>query len=142
MTTVRREAVLNRLDALAHAVARLRPHQATPIERYVADEDEQWVVERGLHLAAEATLDVCNHLVAALRLPAAQDYTQAIDRLSDAGILPAAFATRFRQVGGFRNILVHDYLEIDPKQVHQVLCDHLDDFLLFAQYIAAYLADR
>ena len=95
-------------------MARLRRHQLTALEAYLADEDEQWLFERGLHLAAEATLDVCHHLSAALRLPAAEDYTQAIERVADAGILPAAFAARFRQVAGFRSLLVQACIEIDP----------------------------
>ena len=139
MTTLRRQAVVSRLDAIRRAVERLRPHQARPLDAYLADADGQWIVERGLQLAAEATLDVCAHLVAALHLPPVDDYTQAIDRLGAAGILPAQFAARFRAVGGFRNVLVHGYLEIDPRQVHEVLCDHLDDFLAFARHVAAWL---
>jgi len=140
MTTLRRDAILNRLDAIRRAVERLRPHQAVSLEAFLADGDEQWVVERGLHLAAEAALDVSNHLAAARRLPAPEDYPQAIDRLADAGILPRDFAARFRRVGGFRDLLVHAYLDIDPRQVHLILTGHLEDFLTFAQHIATFLA--
>ena len=140
MTALRRDAILARLDAIRRAVERLRPHQDVPLAAFLGNDDEQWVVERGLHLAAEATLDVCNHLAAALRLPAPEDYTQAIDRLAEADVLPRDFAARFRRVGGFRNVLVHAYLEIDPRQVHAVLTRRLDDFLTFAQHIGTYLA--
>ena len=130
---------MTRLSAIRRAVERLRPHQATSLDDYLKDPDRQWLVERGLHLAAEATLDVCNHLAAALQLPPPEDYTQAVDRLGEADVLPAAFASQFRKIGGFRNVLVHAYLEVDPRQVHQVLRDHLDDFLTFARYVGEYL---
>lgn len=105
VTVLRGEALIARLEAVGRAVARLRPHQATSLEACLANEDEQWLVERGLPVAAEATLDACQHLVAALRLAPMEDDTQAIDRVAAAGVLPAEFATRFRQVGGFRNVL-------------------------------------
>lgn len=136
---VRREAILIRLDALHRAVVRLRAHQSTSITEYLHNQDEQWIVERGLQLAAEAALDICSHIAAALRLPPPEDYTQAVDRLATAGILPAPFAAEFRKIGGFRNVLTHAYLEIDPQTVHTVLVDRLDDFDVFARHVAAFL---
>lgn len=136
---LRREAVEKRLEAIRHAVERLRPRQALSLEAYVGDEDQQWIVERGLQRAAEAVLDVSLHLCAAMRLQAPEDYTQAIDRLAEAGVLPAAFAADFRKTGGCRAILAHGYLDVRPEQVYRVLRDHLDDFLTFARHVAAYL---
>ncbi len=135
----RRDAIMSRLDALRRTVARLRAHQGTALPAFLADEDEQWVVERGLQLAAGAALDICSHLAAALRLPAPEDYTQAVDRLAEAGILPAAFAREFRKIGGFRNVLTHAYLDIDPRIVHRVLVEHLAEYEVFARHVAAFL---
>ena len=40
---------------------------------------------------------------------------------------------------GFRNVLVHDYLDVDRLVVHQVLCDNLQDvqalMRIFAQFL-------
>ena len=136
---LRREAIVARLDALHRAVAHLRAHQKTTLAKYLRDEDEQWIVERGLQLAAEASLDICSHIAAALRLPPPVDYTQAVDRLAEAGVLPAAFAAQFRKIGGFRDLLTHAHLEIDPHIVHQALVERLDDFDAFSRHIAAFL---
>ena len=135
----RRQAIMSRLDAMCRAVIRLRSHQETPLADFLRNQDEQWIVERGLQLAAEAALDICNHIAAALQLPPPEDYTQAVDRLAEAGILPGSFAAEFRKIGGFRNILTHAYLEIDATIVHQVLVERLQDFDLFARHIAAFL---
>jgi uncharacterized protein YutE (UPF0331/DUF86 family) len=97
------------------------------------------VVERGLQLASEAALDICSHLAAALQLPPPEDYAQAVERLADTGILPPPFAAEFRKIGGFRNILTHGYLDIDPRIVHGVLVEHLADYEVFARHIAAFL---
>ena len=70
------------------------------------------------------------------------DYATAIDHLAETGILPARFADRFRGVAGFRNVIVHGYLEVDLEVVHRVLNERLDDFAEFAQRVNEHLADR
>lgn len=41
----------------------------------------------------------------------------------------------FRSVAGFRNILVHGYLEIDLEIVHTVLNSRLTEFITFADAV-------
>jgi uncharacterized protein YutE (UPF0331/DUF86 family) len=41
------------------------------------------------------------------------DYASAIDSLVPMKILDPDFSARFRAVAGFRNLLVHGYLEVD-----------------------------
>jgi uncharacterized protein YutE (UPF0331/DUF86 family) len=139
---LQREAILARLDTIRHVVDRLQRHRTTPLDVYLADEDEQWIVERGLQRAAEAVLDICGHVAAGLGLRPVEDYTQGVDRLGEAGLLPADFVARFRGIGGFRNVLVHEYLDIDPRRVHEALGHGLDDLLTFAGHIAAYLEGK
>jgi len=40
-----------------------------------------------------------------------------------------------------RNILVHQYVEVDVKKVYAILRDHLDDFDHFARQIKRFLVE-
>jgi len=123
--------------ALDAALANLRGHAGRPLAALdVAD--EAWVVERGLQLCAQNVLDVATHLAASAGRDAA-DYASAIDDLGALGIIPADFAARFRAVAGFRNVLVHGYLAVDRRRVHELLNQRLDDFVEFAAHIEAFL---
>ena len=55
-------------------------------------------------------------------------------------LTPIEFARRFRGVAGFRNVLVHGYLEVDVARLHRVLSEQLDDFVAFADHVERYLA--
>ena len=55
------------------------------------------------------------------------------------GVIPKDFASKIEGMAGFRNILVHDYLEIDPRKVYQNLLNALKDFDEFARYIVGYI---
>ena len=68
-------------------------------------------------MAAQNALDIATHIAASAALDS-PDYATSIDRLADLAVLPRSFASRFRSVAGFRNILVHGYLEVDPARVH------------------------
>ncbi len=105
-----------------------------PLALLVANLDERWAVERGLLVCAQNCIDISTHLAASAGHDL-RDYSSAIDSLVPMGILEPEFAARFRAVAGFRNLLVHGYLELDLSRVHRLLNDRLDDFALFADRI-------
>ncbi len=133
-------AVVRRhLLALDRAVGQLTRHAGRPVDVIRTNLDEAWAVERGLQLCAQNALDVATHLAAAAGVDA-PDYAAGIDALAQLGVLPPEFAARFRSVAGFRNVLVHGYLDVDLVRVHAVLNAHLEDFRAFARYVDAHLS--
>lgn len=132
-------AVVRRhLLALDAALATLAKRRGLTTAELAADRERLWVVERGLQLCAQNALDAATHLAATAGRDV-PDYASAIDRLAELGILPRDFATRFRAIAGFRNVLVHGYLEVDLAIVQEMLTTRLDDFREFARYIDAHL---
>ena len=130
--------VRRHLGAIRDALATLRRHaRRTPAELRTNTE-LRWAIERGLQLCAQNALDVATHLVAAAGREA-PDYATSIDRLAEADVLPRDFAARFRGVAGFRNVLVHGYLEVDLVLVQQALAERLEEFERFAAFVEAYL---
>jgi uncharacterized protein YutE (UPF0331/DUF86 family) len=130
--------VARHLSALDAAVQQLRRHSGKPLEA-LRDLDEAWAIQRGLQICVQNCLDVATHLAAAAGRDV-PDYATAIDRLSELGVLPGEFARQFRAVAGFRNVLVHGYLEVDAALVHRILNQRLDEFAVFARHVEAHLA--
>ncbi len=133
-----RRVVERRLAALRRAAAALRRHAGASAATLRADSDRRWAVERGLQLCAQNALDVAAHLAAAGGLDPAS-YRSAIDGLVEAAVLPPDFGERFRGVAGFRNVLVHGYLDVDPESVARFLVEGLDDFEEFARHVERWL---
>ncbi len=133
--------VLDRhLIALRATVARLGRHAGTSPGALRGDSDRRWAVERGLQLCAQNALDIASHIGSAAGFDP-ETYGSSIDCLIRAGVLPRAFGERFRAVAGFRNVLVHGYLEVDLDLVATILAEHLDDFEEFARHVERWLAD-
>lgn len=133
------EVVERRLAHLIDSVEVLRDYHGMTVERLASSPKTYWVVEHGLQICIQAVLDIAAHLVAALDGPIGDEYKDHILALVGLGILPSDFARRIAPMVGFRNIVVHDYLEVDLSEVHRVLGEHLDDFILFAAYVREFL---
>jgi uncharacterized protein YutE (UPF0331/DUF86 family) len=136
---VRKEVVRERLKRLEEVIARLEACRGQPLEDFLADRDRQWIVERGFILAAECLVDIATHLLSGQFSIQPVDHEEAIRRLAENDVIPASLAARLRGFGGFRNILVHEYLRIDPARVHAYLESELDSLRGFAAQVAAWL---
>jgi len=133
-----REVVRRHLMALDRALETLARHRSTTSAELAADRELRWAVERGLQLCAQNALDIATHLAAAEGQDVS-DYATAIDRLGELGVLTRELAARFRAVAGFRNVLVHGYLDVDLEIVAEVLNTRLDDFVEFARQVESRL---
>ena len=131
--------VRRHLTALRLAVENLRRHSGTAAAELREDSDRRWSVERGLQLCAQNSLDIATHMALSAGLDA-PDYATAIDRLAETGVLPRDFAKQFRNVAGFRNVLVHGYLEVDLDLIAQFLDRQLVDFETFSDHVDGWLS--
>ena len=132
------EVVRRHLAALREALANLRRHAGRTAQDLRANADLRWAIERGLQLCIQNALDIATHLAAGSGLDA-PDYATAIDRLAELSVLPAEFAVRLRPIAGFRNVLVHGYLQVDLSIVEEVLKTKLDELDEFARRVEVYL---
>ncbi|HEY4688838.1 MAG TPA: DUF86 domain-containing protein [Anaerolineae bacterium] len=135
------EVVRNRLSALNEYVARLDAKRSWSLSQMLADEDAYYAIQHLLQLASQAAIDIATHILAADFSTHADNYRDVILALGSEGVLPLVFAQRFAAIAGFRNILIHAYLAVDPQKVHLFLQTGLEDFRSFARHIAKYLKE-
>ena len=135
-TVVRRHLV-----AIRQSVEVLRGHAGRDVAALRENAEERWTVERGLHLCAQNALDISTHIAVGMGRDV-PDYASAVDVLADIGVLPRLFAADFRGMAGFRNIIVHGYLDVDIEVLHQVLNERLNDFVEFSKLVEQFLSVR
>ena len=134
---LRSDSVRERLLKLEEAASGLERILAA--RRPTPDLRDDWAIERGLQLGAEAVLDIGNHILSAHFGTSARDYEDIITRLGDVGVLPTELRDQLRGLGGFRNILVHGYLSLDPARVRRFAEHAPADFRAFSVAIRAWL---
>ena len=124
-----------RLQKLDGYVRHLRQLQQADLTEYLEDENLQAIVERRLQLAIQICMDIANYLIAQLGLTSPDEPENIFAVLGRENILRPDLARHMIGMVRFRNILVHDYLDIDSRIVYQNLSAELDDFDQFAQQI-------
>jgi uncharacterized protein YutE (UPF0331/DUF86 family) len=91
----------------------------------------QWAVRYGLMESIQIVIDLACEIVAKRNLGSPSTYRQCIELLAQYGLLEQGLAETLQKMVGLRNLLVHDYDEIDITRLTPLL-DRLDDFNTFA----------
>lgn len=132
---VDRERVLARLDRLEGYLAELRQVRPETWEAYQASLAHRRACERLLQIAIKSVLDICALLVAGMRLGLPGEQDDLFEKLQAAGVLTEDTAARLRRMKGFRNILVHEYGEVDDRVVFERLHQGIQDFERFVREV-------
>jgi uncharacterized protein YutE (UPF0331/DUF86 family) len=90
-----------------------------------------------LQRAAQACLDLANHLITANSWELPRSARHAVEILHLSGAISAEQARVMAGVMGFRNIAVHDYATLDPAVVEAIVAKHLEDLEGFVDTILA-----
>lgn len=136
---LRTETVQARLLKLEEVVSFLAELAAADRPALKDELGNMWAAERALQLGAEAIIDIGNHIVSAHFGVSAADYEDIMNQLALRGVIDGQLRDRLHGLGGFRNILVHDYLELDPERVLDHLKRAPKDFSDYMAAIRAWL---
>lgn len=103
--------------------------------------DAAWLrgVKYAFVTAIESCVDVAQHLCATSGWGPPDDNGDAMRLLGSHGVLGRDLSVSMRKAVGFRNVLVHDYAEVDDAVVLQRLAD-VGDLRTFVTEIADHLA--
>lgn len=86
----------------------------------------------------QLVIDIAGEL-SAQRLEAFEDYTQAVRNLSHDRRFPPAMVDRLALLPGFRNVVIHEYMQIDFDRVVEAVNDlaPIEEFVAILRTIAA-----
>lgn len=95
--------------------------------------------ERFLHLVIESLLDIGNHIISDQNLGEVEVYKDIPEMLYQNDYISKEQKDVFTKITGFRNILVHDYLEVDLEIVYDILNKNLEDLKSILKAYAEFL---
>ena len=136
---VRFEVIRKRLNKMDEYLAILQKMKRYPFEEFNRNPEIYGSVERFLQLAIEATLDIGNHLIADLNLGVVNWHSDIPTILAEKKYLTTELKEIWIRMIGFRNTIVHDYIEIDREIVYDVLQNNLNDLDSLKQVFARFL---
>ena len=136
---MRVEVLKKRIAKLEEYLSLLAAYRNMPLDKFLSNPEHYHSAERLLQLCIEASTDMGNHIITDMNLGHADYGSQIPDILAEKELISRELAETWIKMIGLRNILVHDYLDINHAIVHELIQSRMDDFesikAFFAQYI-------
>jgi uncharacterized protein YutE (UPF0331/DUF86 family) len=135
------KVINNKLRDLNKYLKQLRKYENINKEELENDLDKLWIVERGLQLSIQTILDIGTHILSEKGI-VIEKYSDVFKKLVNENILPEHFGNKIKGMAGFRNVLVHEYADVETNIIIKVLNNSLDDFVKYAKYINDFLENN
>lgn len=136
---VKAELIQRRISKLEEFIQYLLQIQQYDYKSFMKKPEIFGSAERFLHMAIESLIDMGNHVIADMNLGEVGYYSDIPLILMNKGYLNEDQKNNFIKMIGFRNTLVHEYIDIDRKIVYDILKNHLEDIKdlekVFAQFL-------
>ena len=130
------DVVIAKQQSLERCLARVRHAWQRPSTLpFEQDYDRQDIIILNLQRACEQALDMANHTVATRKLGWPQTSAESFDLLQRAGLVTVDMADKMKAMVGLRNVVVHQYQDLDLDIIASVVRDHLGDLSDFARTI-------
>jgi uncharacterized protein YutE (UPF0331/DUF86 family) len=117
----------------------LRRQQGYGYAAFASDPERYGSAERFLQLAIETLVDMGSHVIADEHLGVVNWSRDVPTLLADHGYIDEHLRDRWIEMIGFRNVLVHAYLDVDRQIVYEVLQTGLDDIEALRAVFARFL---
>lgn len=111
-------------------------------ERLRRERPTRHIVERVLSQIVELAGSINTHIVASQLGRSPRSYADSFDEIARAGVLGEDLAAALRPSAGMRNVLVHDYLDVDHGKVSAAIPLALDQYGQYVKQVARWLLDN
>ena len=112
--------ILKRAEQIEKHLDRMRPFTSLSYDAFLKDNVAQDVVEYNLFQVVNHLIDIFQHVVVDEEYGFPETAYEAAQILLTKGILGQEEAEVFKQMVGFRNVVGHDYINIDKEVVYQI----------------------
>ena len=113
--------ILKRAEQIEKHMERIRPFTSLSYDAFLKDSVIQDVVEYNLFQIVNHLIDILQHIVVDEEYGFPETAYEAAQILLTKGILGQQEVEIFKQMVGFRNVVGHDYININKDIVYQIL---------------------
>ena len=136
---VRPEVIERRLNKLNEYLEILQSLQKYSFDEFISEPERYGSAERFLQLAIETTIDIGNHIIADMSLGKTRWSSDIPSILEEKGYISLPLRETWIKMIGFRNLLVHDYIDIERQNVYNILQEKIDDLNALEKVFAQFL---
>jgi len=135
------QLVAQKLESLRRCIQRVESRLPENLDSLLDDLDAQDIIALNLTRAVQMCVDIASHWLAEhTEATAPKTMGQAFEALAQSGVIDPELAVRLRKSVGFRNVMVHNYDDVNWEIVYSICRNHLGDFREFARVFSDLMA--
>ncbi len=138
----KKESIEQRLKKLREIYKFFDLHKSITFEQLQKDITLSFAVERASALAAEIIIDVLAHILSSDSNIFPDTYEETIKLSCRNKIISEKLYKNIKGLGGYRNILIHEYLALDYAEVHKNFIKLVKVIPSFEREILLYIERR
>ena len=137
---VDKNMVKGKINLIQNDLRQLSRFKNYSFEQIVQSYDTHKIIERILEVIVNEAIDINQYLIAESNLGKLPfDFKESFMLLTKLNVYPHDFAEEISKSVGLRNILVHQYRELDERIFYQAVQLCLNHYLKYCDYILKYL---
>ncbi|MGJ0848114.1 Uncharacterized conserved protein YutE, UPF0331/DUF86 family [Tissierella praeacuta DSM 18095] len=129
------EVIKQRLNQLSTSLNKIERFKEISLEEFLKDDIIQDVVEYNLFIAINMMIDIATHIVVDNNMGSPETLGEAFNILNKEKYLNDEETKAYRNMVGLRNILSHEYINIDKNIIHSILKNNLIDIKKFIIFV-------
>ena len=133
------DLVRRKLARLNMYLDKLKPIADHTYDEYISDFYMKTSAERLIQLIVECASDINSHVVLESGQRPPEDYTSSFIRAAEVGLINHELANKLKGSGGMRNIIVHEYLDIDDRKIYEILPIAISDYKEYIRQVDDFL---
>jgi len=142
---VNKDFVKMKISLIGEEMERLKEFSGFSFQEIVTNFIRQATVERLLERIINRAIDINQHLIGELlpeEMQSPKSYKETFLKLAELGVYPKEFAESIAKSAGTRNILVHDYNNVDYSKIYSSVSDCLKDYHQYCDYILLFISEK
>jgi uncharacterized protein YutE (UPF0331/DUF86 family) len=132
-----KQIIYERLKEIDTIIEELKKYKDISLQELKDNLSLRWIIERGLIACANLIFDIADHILASVYAIYADTYEESLRLLKVKAIISDELYQKIKGLGGFRNILVHEYLRIDTEELYKNFLKSFDMFVEFCRQVEA-----
>jgi uncharacterized protein YutE (UPF0331/DUF86 family) len=126
----------NKISSAQKYLKILDRYKKYTVKEIEEDLDIRGAFERYIYLAIQSTIDLAEAVISYKNLRKPSTMSEAFYILNEEGIISSDLKTKMSKMVGFRNLIAHDYDEINYEIAYSILQKGLNDIHEFLRVIS------
>jgi len=134
---VKRAVLYKKISHIHHNLERLKEKQALTESEFLSNADAREAVLLNLQQTIQECIDIGSHIISDEGWGVPGSLSEIFYKLEERKILSASIVEALIPMAGFRNLIVHQYEDIDYRIVYQIYQHRLGDIEAYLNAIQA-----